>query len=258
MVRSIYAVLAIALMAVVACAGGDDESLADTSWRATAVQQVDGTLAPPLSDTALSAEFAADEVTGTAGCNSYFGPYTTDGDGFQAGPVGSTRRLCDPASVMDQEASFLDVLTRADRWARAGDTLELFVGDEVVAEFEALETPELNGTSWSLLAYNNGAEGFVSVAIGTEITMAFDATDAAGSAGCNDYSAPYEAGTDTLQLGQATASLRLCTDPEGVMEQEALFFQNFGLVTTYQIDAVGNLEMFDADRIRLLQFTPAG
>ncbi|MGV8917470.1 MAG: META domain-containing protein [Pseudomonas sp.] len=52
---------------------------------------------------------------GNAGCNHWFAPYTLEGQKMSFGIVGSTRRVCAPA-LMEQEQRFLDSLTKVQRW----------------------------------------------------------------------------------------------------------------------------------------------
>jgi heat shock protein HslJ len=211
----------------------------------------------PLPGTTLSADFNADQMTGLAGCNSYFGPYATDGDGFSAGPLGATRRFCDPAAIMEQESNFLGLLATADRWERDGDQLKLFEGDAPLVQFALAEPTELAGTSWTLLFNNNQRGGLESVIIDSEITMVFEADTVSGSAGCNSYDADYTAGADTLEFGPARTTRMFCDQPAGIMEQETTFLSNLDMVATYGVTADGVLEMFDAEGMRLLQLASA-
>jgi heat shock protein HslJ len=52
---------------------------------------------------------------GTAGCNHWFAPYSVEDDTIRFGMVGSTRKMCAPA-LMEQEQRFLDALTKVQRW----------------------------------------------------------------------------------------------------------------------------------------------
>ncbi|WP_263141228.1 META domain-containing protein [Pseudomonas sp. RIT-PI-AD] len=52
---------------------------------------------------------------GNAGCNHWFAPYTLENDSLRFGQTGSTRKLCSPA-VMEQEQRFLDALGQIQRW----------------------------------------------------------------------------------------------------------------------------------------------
>ena len=70
--------------------------------------------APP-DDVEATAEFADGQITGSAGCNNYFGSYETDGPEMTAGPMGSTMMFCaDPEGVMDLEQEFLTALGTAE------------------------------------------------------------------------------------------------------------------------------------------------
>lgn len=52
---------------------------------------------------------------GNAGCNHWFAAYRLDGDALTFGPRGSTRKLCAPA-LMEQEQRFLEALGQVQHW----------------------------------------------------------------------------------------------------------------------------------------------
>jgi heat shock protein HslJ len=52
---------------------------------------------------------------GNAGCNHWFASYTMEGDKLTFGAAGSTRKMCAPA-LMEQEQRFLDALGKVQRW----------------------------------------------------------------------------------------------------------------------------------------------
>ncbi|WP_166358967.1 META domain-containing protein [Pseudomonas akapageensis] len=52
---------------------------------------------------------------GNAGCNHWFASYTLQGNTLTFGKVGSTRKLCVPA-LMEQEQRFLKALETVQRW----------------------------------------------------------------------------------------------------------------------------------------------
>jgi len=54
-------------------------------------------------------------VGGNAGCNRYFGSVTLTGNEVTFGQMGSTRKMCAPA-IMDQEQKFLAALGAARTW----------------------------------------------------------------------------------------------------------------------------------------------
>lgn len=122
--------LTIALVALavllVGCSSGptDSPSLEGTQWVLVALEGK-----PPLSDTAPSAEFSADQIRGSAGCNQYFGAYIVSGSDITITDVGSTEIYCmDPEGVMDQEQAFLAALSSAASYRLTGTRIELLDG----------------------------------------------------------------------------------------------------------------------------------
>ncbi len=67
---------------------------------------IDGTMIDALFDQ------AGNRVSGTAGCNSYFGPMNTAAGAFQLGPFATTMMMCEE-NVMAQEAAYLAALEGA-------------------------------------------------------------------------------------------------------------------------------------------------
>ena len=66
--------------------------------------------------TQITANFGEDgQLTGSAGCNDYFGPYETDGQKISMGPFGTGRTACsEPEGIMEQESQYLAALETAD------------------------------------------------------------------------------------------------------------------------------------------------
>jgi len=64
----------------------------------------------------LTLEFSSDSsVSGTSGCNSYFGELTfNDGGAVTPGIFGSTEMACDRGQ--DIEAAYLEALSRVDQY----------------------------------------------------------------------------------------------------------------------------------------------
>lgn len=69
-------------------------------------------------------------ITGSGGCNRYFGPVTIEGNTISFGQLGSTRMACVPA-LMDQERRFFEALTmaRSYRFEQPGHKL-VFLSEE--------------------------------------------------------------------------------------------------------------------------------
>ena len=99
--------------------------LTETRWLATGVNNGTGGVGSVAAGTELTAVFGEDgTVAGSAGCNTFSGPYAVDGDGIEIGPLAATRKACQEA-VTAQEAAYLKALESATTYAIAGDALEL-------------------------------------------------------------------------------------------------------------------------------------
>jgi heat shock protein HslJ len=123
-------------LVLAACSGGDEAAgLTESPWRASQYVDASGGLVDPIQDTILSDTFDGEQVAGSAGCNNYFGAYTTDGDAISIGPLASTQMFCEGA--MDQEIAYLTAMQTADSYEISGDTLELKQGDTTMVVYEA-------------------------------------------------------------------------------------------------------------------------
>jgi heat shock protein HslJ len=113
----------------------DDTTLAGTQW-------VLVTLAgqPPLAGgTVPTAEFTEDQISGSTGCNHYFGAYEVRDSDLTLGAVAATEMAClEPEGVMDQEQAFLAALASVASYRLDGVGLELLDGaGNVVLAFES-------------------------------------------------------------------------------------------------------------------------
>jgi heat shock protein HslJ/uncharacterized protein YraI len=89
------------------------------------------TLQNTLSGTAITASFQQGTVSGSGGCNTYSGPYSTFGSAISFGPLTITGLACDPM-VMEQETLYLARLQVANEYQIEGNQLRLSgqIGDE--------------------------------------------------------------------------------------------------------------------------------
>ena len=72
------------------------------SWIVDSYASAPGTVKAPLEGTELTAVFRMKNVGGSSGCNTYDGPYTTNGSLAAIGPLATTRMAC-ADDVMAQE-----------------------------------------------------------------------------------------------------------------------------------------------------------
>ena len=89
-----------------------------------------------IVDTRVTAEFAAGQVNGSAGCNRYFGSYEAGQETIAFGPTGSTMMECgEPEGRMDQEYSYLQALGEAEEYEVKDGKLLITYADGQVLTF---------------------------------------------------------------------------------------------------------------------------
>ncbi len=153
--------LLVVLSAVVASAcalRGDDNAsggLANTAWT---VVTIGG--APTIDDAQPTMAFSPEGVvSGTNGCNTYSGPYRTEGDQITVGALASTLIGCD-GQIGAQEGAFMAGLSGATTWRQTADgNLELVGVTAIVAEPDGPDGPpetippaSLSGnTAWAVI-----------------------------------------------------------------------------------------------------------
>jgi heat shock protein HslJ len=229
--------------------------LEGTLWKLDGYLNSQGEWVSVLPGTEVTAKFDAGQVGGSAGCNGYFGPYERSGNSLTFGVIGVTEMYCAPEALMTQESEYLAALDSAASYQIADRRLEIANADgETALTFSVLEPAPLTGTTWQLNGYNDGQGGFVSVLSGTEITAVFDDGQVAGSAGCNDYTALYAVEGNAITFGPAATTRKMCSEPEGIMEQESAYLAALESVTTFQIEG-DELTLMNADGVRVATFT---
>lgn len=111
------------------------QGLEGTSWQAIGYNNGKQAVTSVLVGTELTAQFGADgQLSGSAGCNNYFGPYQIAGEKITIGSLGSTKKLCaEPAGIMEQESQYLVALQSAATYKVEGERLELRTADGALA-----------------------------------------------------------------------------------------------------------------------------
>ena len=66
------------------------------------------------------------QINGDAGCNSYFGSYNVSNFELTFSGVGSTKKLCQPASIMKSEQEFLSALDNVGSYRLNNNVLTLY------------------------------------------------------------------------------------------------------------------------------------
>ena len=231
-------------------------ALEGPTWLLNTYVDLQGQPTQSLPDTRVTITFADGQVSGSAGCNNYFGTYEMDGSSLTIGQVGSTMMACFPDEVVLQETAFLANLGNVAGYEIVDNQLHLLDADgQTILIFSEDVTPSLTGTIWTVNAYNNGNEAVVSVLDGTEMTAVFSEVGiVGGSAGCNSYRASFEADETIITIGPAAVTRKACADPEGIMEQEALYLAALETAASYEIQGP-QMDLYDVDGARVATFT---
>jgi heat shock protein HslJ len=96
------------------------------SWDVTSVY-TGNAISSPVPGSTLTLDFAAKQVTGNGGCNTFSGPFAVSGnDAITIGPLASTLRACTDAAVDTQEQQYLAALGLAKTYQVTGNRLTLF------------------------------------------------------------------------------------------------------------------------------------
>jgi heat shock protein HslJ len=224
-------------LSLCACGGGaDPAAMEESEWQ---LVSLDGS--NPLPNSTVTLAFPEGELAGSAGCNSYGGPYSAQRDGsFEPGMVFSTLIACPSEDVMEQEARYLGLLTSARTWelAEDGSWLELRTPEGQTLRYRPLPpepTASLEGTRWLLSSFSDGMTER-SLITGSEISLELEGGELSGSAGCNSYGGSYTAGEGALDVGMLFNTEMACLEPEGLMDQESEYLSILGAATSFQID----------------------
>jgi heat shock protein HslJ len=204
----------------------------------------------------ISAQFTAGgKVSGSAGCNQYAGTYTTSGNTIKiSSPLASTMMACSQ-ELMEQESAYLKALGEVKTFTVTGDQLALNDASKKSALVYKAQSQDLAGTSWEVIGYNNGKQAVTSVLLNTTITASFGKDgNLTGNAGCNDYNGPYTVNGKQITIGPLASTRKACTDPAGVMEQEAQYLAALETAATWQIEGNG-LELRTKDGALAVDYT---
>ena len=108
-------------------------SLLGATWR---LVEVNGQKA--LAGVSVTAVFAApNSLSGSGGCNRYFGTAVTDNGKLTVGALGATRMYCAEPGVAAQEDAYFSTLGKATTYGMVGAELRLYPAQgEATLRFE--------------------------------------------------------------------------------------------------------------------------
>ena len=190
----------------------------------------------PIADAAITLQFGMDgSASGSDGCNRYTTMYNQLGPSLTFGqPMAGTMMAC-AEPIMTQAAEYQKALASVTKFTMSARQLVLFAGDDIVLTYIA-DVQKLEGTTWSVVNYNNGREAVVGVLTGTDITLNFDKDELNGNAGCNNYFGGYEIEGNEIKVAPLGSTMRMCDTPDGVMEQEQQYLAALQTATTFRIE----------------------
>jgi heat shock protein HslJ len=112
------------------------EPLVGTTWTLESFHTADA-VSSVLAGTTITAVFGADgSLSGSAGCNRYFASYNVTGTSLSISSVGSTKMACGAPGVMQQESTYLSLLSQVKTFTIKGDRLSLAdVKDSTILSF---------------------------------------------------------------------------------------------------------------------------
>ncbi len=203
---------------------GRTPTLNDADWSLVSIADE-----PLVEETQITLSFGADSmVGGSAGCNSFSGGYTADGEtlSFDAN-LAITMMAC-PETIMTQEQAFLDALTQAEIYTLTADALSISTADGQTLVFEAVY--RVTAQHWSLMSIDDEV-----LVENTQITLSFDDTRGFGSAGCNTYNASYEITGADISFGAAASTRMAC--PGDITAQEQAYLEALSIADSYSVTA---------------------
>lgn len=91
----------------------------------------------------------------------------------------------------------------------------------------------LVGSTWVLDPWSIARLG-IEVPAGTIVDLRFDGSEFGGTAACNHYGGPYEAGSGSVRIGDIMVSSRACEDGS-LMELDTAYLEAFAEVDGWRI-----------------------
>ncbi len=194
--------------------------------------------------------FENGQAKGSAGCNSYVGPYLEEKAGqLHLKQVMLTKQLCQPPERMEQERRFAEALKAAAAFTVGGGRLTLYDRAGGIAAVFKAQSQVLRGTIWQAVSFSDGLGGMKEVVRQGRILTAAFSTDGqlSGSGGCNSYQARFAAPPDSRSFSfeMTTMETKQCPS-DVVMEQEGQFMAAFYTAVSFRVEG-RTLTLRDAD-----------
>jgi heat shock protein HslJ len=194
----------------------------------------------PLEGYPITALFEEGAISGSTGCNNYWGMFTLEGDRIQIQEVEVTEEYCGEAGVMEQEDAFLDILNAVESFELTDDTLTL-ISPEGNLVFGLPSTPgtqPIEGVLWQLERFVSIEGDVVAAEAALErfpITAFFGEGQLNGTTGCNNYGAAYTIDGERIEFPDAFFMTQAECLEERASQQEARFMQSIQAVQSFRV-----------------------
>lgn len=199
-----------------------------------------------LPEAPINLVFTPEGISGSAGCNSYFGQFQYDVDKLSFSGIGSTEKACSN-EITAQETAYLQALQTATGYSIDNGVLRITYRDGALtfnggASVQATVTPVvggnanlggLAGVNWVLSSFGPAAAP-VAVQPGTTVTAVFAPDGVAGNAGCNQYSGPFTYDNTNITFSPLVTTKVACDQP--IMDQETAYLTALQSATSYAIN----------------------
>jgi heat shock protein HslJ len=182
-----------------------------------------------------AAQGQENSVTGSAGCNTFFGAYTLAGDTLTAGPIGLTQMMCEEL-VMQVEQAFLAGLENIQGYQVIGNQLTIYTSTGVLLFYA--DRMLLEGPKW-IMTGSGAVDNPQPPSGGAIFTATFERQFGtpsgvkSGETGCNSYTATYYAGADEIKVNLPQTSRITCSDAQTEAEQG--YFLGLNAARDYRI-----------------------
>jgi heat shock protein HslJ len=197
---------------------------------------------------------SAGQISGSGGCNAYNAEVTAP---FNVGPIASTQKAC-REEVMNQEGGYLDWLSKAYAYSRAGDQLLVSTANGVLT-FNSTpvqdQSQELQNTTWYLVSAGNAP-----AVPGAEATTVFssDGSSVSGNTGCNTYNGSYKTEPgNLLTISGLTSTQAACTTEPLTKQEEALLVFLQSATSYVVVDTAMQIQTVDGSVINYTSIAPA-
>lgn len=198
------------------------------------------------------------KISGTTGCNRFFGGYTQAGAAVTFTGVGMTKMACLGDGLMEQEATFTGILNGEATASVNADGALTIRGAEGIS-FTALPAapvagadgaPDrsiLEGGEWVVEDINRGG-----VIDNSRLTLTFGKDGrVSGHSGCNGFGGSFKSTKDTVEFGQMVGTLMACS-AEAMMKQEGKYMAALKGTMNWSITADGALLLTGDEGRRIL------